>query len=94
MGWAPKMRSTVAMGDAAPRSGLEVFVNDLGTISISRGKGERRADDSIVLVVHPCEVKELVRMLKNAAPDGIQDPDSAEAEDLTPHTWPRLRPVE
>jgi hypothetical protein len=89
------MRSTVAMGHVQSRPGIEVFVNDLGTISVSRRRGEQKAVEPVVLVVHPSELRELVRMLEDAAARvGVQDPDSAEADDLTPHTWPRLRPVE
>lgn len=58
-----------------PRSGLEVFVNKRGLISIAQVEANTvPADEPSIVVVHPEDVPRLIEMLKRVAREAT-DPE-------------------
>ena len=53
------------MATISQRPGLEVFVNEIGTITIQQDVG-RTAEDEPLVVVHPDDVSTLIRALEEA----------------------------
>ena len=49
-----------------PRPGLEVFVNEGGTVSIKQIESGYPIDDESIVIVHPDDVPRLIKMLEEA----------------------------
>jgi hypothetical protein len=78
------------MATRSTRPELEVFVNDMGTISIQRDA--RFGNDDAIVVVDPDDVSALIRALEHARREALRV-DSDEWEEVTrPAIHPR-RPV-
>ena len=60
-----------------PRSGLEVFLNKAGLISIAQVEANTvPADEPSVVVVHPGDVPRLIEMLKRVAREATEPEES------------------
>jgi hypothetical protein len=54
------------MGTIRERPGLEIFVNDIGTITIRQDVKERAREEEPAVVVHPDDVSTVIRALEDA----------------------------
>jgi len=54
------------MAPAIPRPALEVFVNQIGTITIRQDGEGQSPDEEPLVVVHPEDVSTLIRALEEA----------------------------
>jgi hypothetical protein len=54
------------MANATPRPALEVFVNEIGTITIRQDADRESAEEEPLVVVHPEDVSTLIKALEDA----------------------------
>jgi hypothetical protein len=55
-----------SMATATPRPALEVFVNEIGTITIRQDAEGQSPDEEPLVVVHPEDVSTLIHALEDA----------------------------
>jgi hypothetical protein len=55
-----------SMAPVTPRPALEVFVNEIGTITIRQDADAQSPDEAPLVVVHPEDVSTLIRALEEA----------------------------